>query len=180
LVLTDGRIIPAEVVVVGLGVTPALDWVAPSGITIDNGIVCTEYGESSLPDVYAIGDVARWFDPLRQEHIRVEHWTSAGEQAATVAHNIAAAPADREPLSRVPYFWSDQYDVKIQSLGYPSADDDVTTVRTGRGGDRLLAAYGRSGRLAGVVGFGVPRTLMAFQPLLAQGASYDEALGLLG
>jgi NADPH-dependent 2,4-dienoyl-CoA reductase/sulfur reductase-like enzyme len=179
LVLTDGTVLVAPLVVVGLGVVPALGWLDSSGLTIDNGIVCDAYGESSVPGVFAVGDVARWFDPLVERHVRIEHWTSAGEQAATVAANLLSAPEARTPLNRVPYFWSDQYGTKIQSLGHPSGNADVMTARTGKQGDRLLAVYGENGRFTGVVGFGLPRRVTAMRPLLQARASYAEAIDAL-
>jgi NADPH-dependent 2,4-dienoyl-CoA reductase/sulfur reductase-like enzyme len=171
--LDDGSSIPADVVVVGIGVRPDLEWLADSGLTIDNGLVCDEFCATSASDVYAVGDVARWRNPLFDEHMRLEHWTNATEQAAAVAQNIVG---EATPFAPVPYFWSDQFDTKIQVLGAPRANDDVRFVRGSIDDGRFVAAYGRAGRLVGVVGFGSARHVMAFRPMLATATAYDDAL----
>jgi 3-phenylpropionate/trans-cinnamate dioxygenase ferredoxin reductase subunit len=171
--LDDGSSIDADVVVVGIGVRPELDWLASSGLTIDNGILCDEFSQASAPDVYAVGDVARWHNPLFGEAMRLEHWTNATEQACAVARNIAGDP---EPFAPVPYFWSDQFGTKIQVLGRPRADDDVRVVRGSIDEGKFVAVYGRDSRLTGVVGFSSARYVMAFRPMLASGAAYDDAI----
>jgi NADPH-dependent 2,4-dienoyl-CoA reductase/sulfur reductase-like enzyme len=171
--LDDGSSIAADVVVVGIGVRPELEWLASSGLTIDNGILCDEFSQASAPDVYAVGDVARWYNPLFDEEMRLEHWTNATEQAGAVARNIVGEP---EPFGPVPYFWSDQFGVKIQVLGRPRADDEVRIVRGSIDEGKFVAVYGRGGRFVGVVGFSSARHVMAFRPLLATTTSYDDAL----
>jgi hypothetical protein len=83
-----------------------------------------------------------------------------------------------KPLDEVPYFWSDQYGTKLQMLGRPDADDKVTLLHVGPNADRLLAVYGRDGRVTGVFGMGAARWVMRMRPLLAEQASYDDALEL--
>ena len=85
----------------------------------------------------------------------------------------------RSPIDPVPYIWSDQYDVKIQVLGDPRPDDTVEVVDGSFEDGRFVALYGRSGRLAAAVGFGRPRQLMGFRPLLSEGATFDQGLALL-
>jgi NADPH-dependent 2,4-dienoyl-CoA reductase/sulfur reductase-like enzyme len=171
--LDDGTSIAADVVVVGIGVRPELEWCVSSGLTIDNGILCDEFCQASAPDVYAVGDVARWQNPLFNAPMRLEHWTNATEQAAAVARNIVGEPT---PFAPVPYFWSDQFDTKIQVLGVPRADDEVRVVRGGLEENKFVAAYGRAGRLVGVVGFSSARHVMSFRPMLATTTAYDDAI----
>jgi NADPH-dependent 2,4-dienoyl-CoA reductase/sulfur reductase-like enzyme len=114
--LSDGSRIDADVVVVGIGVTPNTEWLERSGLTIDNGIVCNGSGEAA-PDVYAAGDVARVANRWHGDSPRIEHWTNAVEQAVHAAENALAGPEASTSFSSVPYFWSDQYDRKIQFIG---------------------------------------------------------------
>ncbi|HET6907973.1 MAG TPA: FAD/NAD(P)-binding oxidoreductase, partial [Mycobacteriales bacterium] len=114
--LAVGSVLPADIVVVGLGVTPEVDWLVGSGLEIDHGIRCDSYGTTSAPDVFALGDVASYQHAVTGVHHRFEHWTSAVDQAAVVAHNLLAEPQSRREHTAVPYFWSDQHKVKIQSL----------------------------------------------------------------
>ena len=106
--LSDGSRIDADVVVVGIGVTPNTEWLEGSGLTIDNGIVCNGSGEAA-PDVYAAGDVARVANRWHGDSPRIEHWTNAVEQAVHAAENALAGPEASTSFSSVPYFWSDQY-----------------------------------------------------------------------
>jgi len=162
--LVDGAELPADVVVVGLGVVPSIEWLDGSGIDVDNGVVCDERGRTGVAGVYAIGDVAAWADANTGVRRRVEHWTTAVDHSAVVARQIAGGPeVDDEPLP-VPYFWSDQYRMKIQSLGFPSPDAEVEIVDiTDR---KRVALYGRDGVLTGVVGFSAPSAVMKARALL--------------
>jgi 3-phenylpropionate/trans-cinnamate dioxygenase ferredoxin reductase subunit len=173
-VLADGSVIPAATVVVGLGVRPATEWLEGSGIAVDNGILCDQWCQTSVPGIFAVGDAARWFNGPTGRHERVEHWTNAVEQAEVVAHNVLAAAADRRAYAPVPYFWSDQYDVKIQALGFPSPGDDVQ-LHTVSPANRPLALYSHDGQFTAVVGFSAPGTVMKLRPLLADGASIADA-----
>ncbi len=174
--LSDGSTVELDGMVVGLGVTPNVEWLESSGLTVDDGIVCNARGETSHEHVYAIGDVARWVNVLSGGHRRVEHWTTTIGHAAIVAREIAEGTHQRRPLSEVPYFWSDQYGTKIQCVGEPSASADVTSVLTGPSADRPLFLYGQAGRLAGVAGFGLPRAVMQLRALIAEGSSLERAL----
>jgi 3-phenylpropionate/trans-cinnamate dioxygenase ferredoxin reductase subunit len=173
LLLSDGGTVDAPVVLVGLGVLPEVDWLAGSGIDVDDGVLCDARGRTSLPGVWAAGDVARWVQPRSGQHRRVEHWTSAADQGVAVARDMLG---QGEPLDEVPYFWSDQYATKLQVLGSPHPDDDVTLLKVGPAGDRMLGVYGRDGRVAGVVGASAARWVMRMRPLIAAGVPYDEAV----
>src|SRR5579875_1492229 len=116
--LTDGSRVPADLVVVGLGVTPATDWLDGSGLRVDDGVVCDATGAAEGgTDVVAAGDVARWWHPLYERHLRIEHWDHAGRQGAAAARTLLAGKDRAEHYDELPYFWSDQYDLKIQLLG---------------------------------------------------------------
>ncbi len=176
--LDDGSTLAADVVVVGIGIVPTTGWLEGSGLEIDNGVV-VDSTLHATEDVLAAGDVARWQDLSNARAVRAEHWTNAAEQGAAAARNLLAGRGSAEPFITVPYIWSDQYDVKIQVLGDPGPDDDVRVVDGSFEEGRFVAVYGRSGRLAAAVGFGRPRQLMGFRPLLSDGATFDQALALL-
>ena len=159
---------------VALGVTPDVDWLADSGLEVAGGVRCDASGQTSVPGVYAVGDVAQWRHPLARAHRRIEHWRSAGEQAAAVAATILVSEAPTE-VSSVPYFWSDQYDVKIQCLGEPIATDTVHVVEDD--GRKFLAYYERDGVVAGVVGGGMPGKVMKTRAKIAAAAPISDVLG---
>ncbi len=173
--LTDGTVLDADVVVIGIGVTPTTDWLAGSGVPVDDGVV-TDPRLFAADGVVAAGDVARWQDATSGEYRRIEHWTNAAEQAVVAARNLLAGPDAAVGYEPVPYFWSDQYDVKIQVLGDPRPDDTVVVVDGSVDERRFVALYGRGGMLRAVVGFNRPRQLMAYRPLLERRAGFDEAL----
>jgi 3-phenylpropionate/trans-cinnamate dioxygenase ferredoxin reductase subunit len=123
LLLSDGRIEPADLVVVGVGVTARTELaVAAPGMRVDDGIVVDEHLESTVSDIYAAGDVARAWHPRYRRHLRVEHWANATHQGTTAGRNAAGG---RDIYDRVPYFFSDQYDLGLEYLGHASADDEV-------------------------------------------------------
>ncbi len=167
----------ADIVLVGIGATPAVGWIEGSGLALDDGIVCTET-LLAAPGVYAAGDVARWPNQLFGETMRIEHWTNAAEQGAAAANNLldVAAGADPQPYAPVPFFWSDQFDQRIQFLGRAASDDDVVVAAGSAAEGKLLALYGRRGRLRAAFGFNAPRWVMPMRQLLLDQASMDEAL----
>lgn len=181
--LADGDVIAADVVVVGIGVVPATDWLAGSGLELRDGVVCDEMLAAvtvagGSPGVFAAGDVARWRNPLFDEEMRVEHWTNAAEQGAAAAGNLLALAEGRPPVAYapVPFFWSDQYDRRIQFLGRCDAGDDVRVVVGSVDDRQFVALFGRAGRLRGVLGLNMPRLVMPYRRLLAERASWDDAL----
>jgi len=176
--LADGTEVVADAAVVGIGGEPRLDWLAGSGAAVAGGLTCGPTGRVvGLDATWAVGDVALWEDPTLGGHHRHEHWTSAGDQAAVVARDILGAQL---PPPAVPYFWSDQFGLKIQLLGHPDAADDVV----GLHGDGLdggpirgtVAAYFTGDRLAAVAGFGAARRIVRYRQLVAAGASRAETL----
>jgi NADPH-dependent 2,4-dienoyl-CoA reductase/sulfur reductase-like enzyme len=168
-VLSDGTTLEADVVVVGVGVVPNTEWLEGSGLTIDNGVVCDETCLAA-PGVVAAGDVARWPNRRFGEVMRVEHWENAQEQGSHAARRLLGDTAPYEP---VPWFWSDQYDRKIQLAGRSGPDDEVRIVDGSIDERRFVAVYGRAGRLVGVLGMNRPRPVIQYRRLIAEGASWD-------
>ncbi|MGV0851612.1 NAD(P)/FAD-dependent oxidoreductase [Mycolicibacterium phlei] len=171
-VLSDGSEIDADLVIVGIGSNPATGWLEGSGIKLDNGVVCDEHGRTSAPHVWAIGDVASWRHTLGHQ-VRVEHWSNVADQARVL---VPALLGEEPPaVVSVPYFWSDQYDVKIQALGEPEPGDTVHIVEDD--GRKFLAYYERDGVLAAVVGGGMPGKVMKARAKIAAGAPIADVLG---
>ena len=178
--LGDGEHVPADVVVVGIGVVPATAWLEGSGLELRDGVVCGIDLNVGRPLTYAAGDVVRWHNPLFDEEMRVEHWTNAAEQGALAATNLLAEAAGgaTEPYAPVPFFWSEQYDRRIQFIGRAGADDDVRIVAGSVDERRFAALYGRGGRLRGVLGVNMPRNVMPFRKHLIDGTSFDDAVAI--
>ncbi|MBE8470443.1 NAD(P)/FAD-dependent oxidoreductase [Streptomyces justiciae] len=124
--LADGRLLPADIVVVGVGVRPNTDWLAGSGVQVDDGVVCDSGCATGVPGVVAVGDVARCPHPFTGRHTRIEHWSNATEQARTAARTLLTGVSAAAPATP-PYFWSDQYGVRIQVAGHitPGAAPEV-------------------------------------------------------
>ena len=173
--LSDGTVLAADVVVVGIGATPATDWLVESGLTLSDGVVCDTYCRAGAPGVFAAGDVARFHNPLFDETMRIEHWSNAVEQGVHAAANMLDE-AGATPYVHVPWFWSHQYDVKIQSAGRMRDGDEMRIVSGSLEKRKFAALYGRSGRLTGVLAINQPRALLQFKKLLAAGSSWEAAL----
>ena len=175
--LSDGTSVEADVVVVGIGVIPNTEWMEGSGLTVDNGVVCDETCLAA-PGIAAAGDVARWPNRLFGETMRVEHWDNAIEQGQHAVRRLMATDDEAQPYTPVPWFWSDQYDRKIQLAGRARPDDEVRIITGSTEERRFAALYGRAGRLVGVLGFNRPRHVMKYRNLIAQGTSFEEALAV--
>jgi NADPH-dependent 2,4-dienoyl-CoA reductase/sulfur reductase-like enzyme len=175
--LADGGTIDADVVVVGVGVVPETRWLEDSGLALDDGVVCDETCLAA-PGIVAAGDVARWPNPLFDgEIMRVEHWTNATEQGVAAARRLLVDDASSaEAFAPVPFVWSDQYDVKIQVVGSVRGDDEVAVADGSLDEHRFVALFGRGGRLVGALGFSRPRLVMQYRKLIAERASWDDAL----
>jgi 3-phenylpropionate/trans-cinnamate dioxygenase ferredoxin reductase subunit len=156
---------------------PETRWLEGSGLALDDGVVCDETCLAA-PGIVAAGDVARWPNPLFDgERMRVEHWTNATEQGVAAARRLLVDDAaSAEPFAPVPFVWSDQYDVKIQVVGSIRGDDEVTVADGALDERRFVALFGREGRLVGALGFSRPRIVMQYRKLIAQRASWDDAL----
>jgi phthalate 3,4-dioxygenase ferredoxin reductase subunit len=175
---SDGTTLAAATVVVGIGALPNDGWLRDSGLRVDDGVVCDQFGRAA-PHVYAVGDVARWFRPRHGRAIRVEHWTSASEQAACVAHNIVDS---EQPKAHdgIEYVWSDQYDVKIQIVGQTGPGlVPVHLDRAGVDGAFAVLFAGPDGRLAGAVTVGWPRALATCRRGVLAANAVDEVRAAL-
>jgi 3-phenylpropionate/trans-cinnamate dioxygenase ferredoxin reductase subunit len=170
--LSDDTELDADLVVVGIGSKPATAWLEGTGIAVDNGVVCDAAGRASASNVWAIGDVASWRNTVGHQ-VRVEHWSNVADQARVLVP--AMLGRDVPSTVTVPYFWSDQYDVKIQCLGEPEATDIVHIVEDD--GRKFLAFYERDGVVAGVVGGGMPGKVMKVRSKIAAGAPIADVLG---
>ncbi len=170
--LSDGTELDTDVVIVGIGSHPGTGWLEGSGLELDNGVVCDETGRASAPHVWAIGDVASWRDHVGGQ-VRVEHWSNVADQARVLVPTILG----QEPPAAVsvPYFWSDQYDVKIQALGEPEATDTVHIVEDD--GRKFLAYYERDGVVVAVVGGGFPGKVMKTRAKIAAKTPISDLLG---
>ncbi|WP_326670682.1 NAD(P)/FAD-dependent oxidoreductase [Streptomyces canus] len=168
--LEDGRSVPADIVVVGVGARPCVEWLAGSGIELDDGVKCGADGRTSLAGVVAVGDCASWYDPRAGLHRRVEHWTGARERPDAAVTALLAGGAVEPSAPRPPYFWSDQYGVKIQFAGHAAGADSVTIEEGARDDRNVLAVYRRSGHPVAVLGMNQPRLFMRWRKQLAAAA----------
>ena len=173
--LVDGTVVECDVVLVAIGAVPTTDWLEGSSLTIDNGVVC-DATLRAAPAVVVAGDVCRWpnaaFD---DELMRIEHWTNAAEQGTHAARSLLAGD-DAEPFVTVPFVWSDQYDVKIQSAGRFGGDDRMEIVHGALDEFRFTAIFERAGRISGVLGFTMARRVIQYRRMIAERASFTDAL----
>ena len=183
--LADGSAIDADLVVVGIGVVPNTGWLEGSGLTLDDGVVC-DATTLAAPGVVAAGDVARWPSRRFGELMRVEHWDNAIAMGPTPPDGCwparreeagGEATGEPEPYDPVPWFWSDQYDRKIQLAGRSAGADEVRVVDGSTEERRFVALYGRGDRLVGALAMNRPRQLLAYQRLIERGATWAEAMG---
>ncbi len=174
--LSDGEVLPAELVIVGVGAAPAVEWLEGSGVEVDNGVLCDATGATSVEGVYALGDCARWENARYPERPRFEHWTSAVEQSDVVAKRIVHGKA--ETYAPVPYVWTDQFQLRIAIAGEIAQGDEMHVCLGALEDDQFLAIFARDGRVSAAVGFKRPRQLNALRRRMAEpgGVSLDEAL----
>lgn len=178
LVLDDGTHVPCELCVVGIGMAPSVSWLEGSEVALEDGVRCDETLATNVPRIVAAGDAANWYNPLFEERMRVEHWTNAVEQARHAVGTLLAPPGEAAPFESVPMFWSDQFDIKIQGAGRPKPTDELI-VPEPSSDDRLVALYGRAGRLVGAVAFNQPPKLIQLRRLISMRAAVDDATKIL-
>ena len=179
--LDDGEAVPADVVVVGIGVAPATQWLENTELEIRDGVVCDTTLNAGVPGIYAAGDVCRWFNNLYDQDMRVEHWTTASEQGAAAASNLLAVARGEQakPYSAVPFFWSDQFTARIQFLGRANGDETAHIVVGSPEERSFVALYEKDGYLKAALGVSRPKQLMPFRKLLAERATWEQALELV-
>jgi 3-phenylpropionate/trans-cinnamate dioxygenase ferredoxin reductase subunit len=146
---SDGRVHEAGLVVVGVGIRPNTRLAEQAGLDVDNGVVVDEMLRTSAPDIYAAGDVANAWNPLLGTRLRVEHWANAANQGKAAGLSMAGSG---EPYAKIPYFFTDQYDLSMEYHGYVDRDGaDQVVLRGDPAGERWLAFWLRDGRvLAGM------------------------------
>lgn len=178
-VLSDGSTLDADVVVAGIGVMPNVEWLAGSGLPVSNGVVC-DRSCAVAPGIVAAGDVACWPSARFGELARIEHYDHAvtmGEHAArTLLRAPTAGSEPPDPYDPVPWFWTDQYDRKLQLAGRVRADDQMVIVDGSLTERRFAAVFGRAGRLVGVVGMNRPAVVMRWRNRILEGTSWDDVL----
>jgi NADPH-dependent 2,4-dienoyl-CoA reductase/sulfur reductase-like enzyme len=153
--LADGTRLPADVVVVGIGAIPNIEWLADSGVALGNGVLTDVRGVTNVPGVVAVGDCAAAWSVSAERHVRIEHWTHALERPATAV--AALLGADGTVPTTVPYFWSDQYDARIQFAGSRREDDVVRVVEGSCAERSFLVTYERDGVPVAVLAMNQPR-----------------------
>jgi 3-phenylpropionate/trans-cinnamate dioxygenase ferredoxin reductase subunit len=173
----DASTLDVGAVIVGVGVSTNVEWLASSGLVVDNGVVVDEH-LLATERIAAIGDVARfaWRSVTGTELVRIEHWEVTNGHASQLA-GYWTGGEETAPIM-VPYFWSDQYGQKIQLLGHPRADDDVVRVSTRDDDKKWLALYSRAGVVTGVVTLNNPRGLMLSKGLLEAPTTIDQAVAM--
>ncbi|MBV9593429.1 MAG: FAD-dependent oxidoreductase [Actinobacteria bacterium] len=159
---TNGSVVAADTVLVAIGCTPATEWLQQSGLRLSDGIACDDRCRAAV-DVYAAGDVAEWFNTRFGREMRVEHRTNASEQGLAVAANLLG---EDRAFSPVPYFWSDQYDVKLQSHGVLPAGAELTVEYGSIESGRFVVAYRRDGTVHGVLGWNAPKQTRELRELI--------------
>ena len=168
--LADGRTIPAATVVVGVGVRPQSGLAEEAGVVVDDGVIVDRHGRTSRPWLLAAGDVAsRPHLHCPAPRVRIEHWNNALYQGAAAGRTMAGLPSTDDAI---PYFWSDQYDVKLQMFGWPEPSDDVVT----RGDPASRSAtflWLRDGRPVAAAGMNRPREVRAARGLIEQRARVE-------
>ncbi len=185
LALDDGSEVRAEVVVVGVGVVPNTGWLEGSGLTLDNGVRCDETCLAA-PGIVAAGDVASWPNPRFDEVMRVEQWENAIEMGEHAARRLLAElpgaaaddPARTAAFQPIPWFWSDQYDRKLQLAGRPSGSDDIEIVEGTVEERRFVALFRRGDRCTGVLGVNRPRHVMQARMKMAESLDWQAVRDL--
>ena len=170
-VLSDGSIEKATTVVVGIGVQPATAVADSAGLTVDDGIVVDEFLQTSAPGVYAAGDVAKAFHPHYQERIRVEHWSNALNQGTTAGRNAAGA---NEAYDRLPYFFTDQYDLGMEYVGMGRGDDDVL-IRGDVETREFIAWWLRDGRVTAAMNVNIWDVADDLRAVVSSGRTADRS-----
>jgi NADPH-dependent 2,4-dienoyl-CoA reductase/sulfur reductase-like enzyme len=171
LTLSDGTTEPADLVVVGIGVTPETGWLESSGLALGDGVLCDERCATNAEGVVACGDVARFKTGLDGATVRVEHWSNAVEQAAAAVQRLLDGPS-APAFTSIPYFWSDQYDAKIQFAGRRSPGDTLRIVEGSVADRNLVAHYGRAGKLTAVLTVNKPAAFIRGRKAIGEGAEF--------
>ncbi|WP_404316142.1 NAD(P)/FAD-dependent oxidoreductase [Prescottella equi] len=169
--LDDGTVVGADIVLVAIGSVPAVDWLATSGLPLGDGLLCDQYCEAA-PGIVGAGDVASWPHP-DFGRLRLEHRMNATEQGTAAARTLLGY---RDSFAPVPYFWTDQYDVKIQAYGRTSGDDDFAVVAGDPDAGRFAGLFGRDGRTSAAISWNMPREARVLRTKVIERAPWPEAV----
>ncbi|HUN31516.1 MAG TPA: FAD-dependent oxidoreductase [Trebonia sp.] len=166
-ILDDGAVLPADCVLIAIGAVPETGWLAGSGLSLGNGVDCDEFLRAA-PGIYAAGDVASWVSSRYQRRLRVEHRMNATEMGAAAARNLLAEAAGGEqiPFDPVPYFWSDQYQVKLQVHGDLNPSDGVTIQEGTPADGKFVALFHRDGVPTAVLGWNAAARMPVYRKQL--------------
>jgi NADPH-dependent 2,4-dienoyl-CoA reductase/sulfur reductase-like enzyme len=171
--LTDGSVIDADLVLIAIGAGPVTDWLIGSGVEITDGVAVDATLATSVPYIYAAGDVARWPDRITGHSTRVEHWTNASEQGTRAARNLLE-PSKAIPYNGIPYVWSDQQGRRIQIAGHSQLGEARFLIGS-PDGDSYLAVLVKDDRVVGAVGFDRPGLeFKRARRLVSESASWSE------
>lgn len=165
--LTDGARLDADAVVVGMGSRPNVDWLAGTGLVLEDGLGCDEHGRAA-DAIWGVGDVAAWMDLATGSRIRVEHRLHAAYQAQHVARSIACSSL--APFEATPYFWSDQHHLRIQAFGRLLPGSEVQIIAGSTAERRLVAHYVKNGVVVGVLGVNMPKETRVASSMLGSPA----------
>lgn len=171
--LADGTVIPADVVIIGVGVIPNIELAEAAGLTIDNGIVVDEFARTSDHDIVAAGDCTNHYNPIYDRKLRLESVQNATDQAKTAANTLCGK---LEAYNTLPWFWSDQYDLKLQIAGLSQGFDQVVIRGSYETGRSFAAFYFQEGKLIAVDAINRPKEFMLAKRALAEKKSADAAL----
>ncbi len=170
-VCAGGKTVNAEIVIVGIGIIPNVELAADAGIATDNGITVDQYGETSAPGIYAVGDVANHPNPILGHRVRLESWQNAQNQAIAAARNMCG---EHTPFAEVPWFWTDQYDVNLQVAGAPLAWDRIVTRGEPTSG-KFMVFYMAGDRVVSANAFNLGRDMRFAKKLIETGRAVSDA-----
>jgi NADPH-dependent 2,4-dienoyl-CoA reductase/sulfur reductase-like enzyme len=176
--LSDGTVLPTDVLVIGIGARPATDWLTDSGIALhrrDGGIICDRQLATSVAGVWAAGDVAWWDNETLGQQMRLENWTNASQQGTHAGRN--AVRRDPTGFGTVPYYWTDWYQQRIQFVGIAPSDEVHLTGSVAE--SRFIAIYRTGSTITGAVTLNQPGRIMKLRAMVAAGRSWDEAMAFV-
>lgn len=172
--LADGSRIRTDLVLVAVGIRPNTQWLDGSGLLLDDGVVCDEYGRTSVDGIYAVGDVSKWFEPTLDRHVRYEHWAAATEQADVMVRRLLCD--DGSPIRCGPsYFWSDQYGIRTQYVGAAMPGDAIARLRANNGVPAAWV-YSRDGIITAALTHGQARLFGRLRRALLEKARLTDVV----
>jgi 3-phenylpropionate/trans-cinnamate dioxygenase ferredoxin reductase component len=175
--LDDGTKLPADILIVGVGVEPNTRWLSGTALDGVGGVPCSAAGATAVPGIWSVGDVARWMVPRLGRRVRFEHWTNAVEQAGVVARNLLGLSAPEHIHEPVPYVWTDQYGQKIQQVGRRH-DGDTTTVVYRTADNHFVAVEHNGQHVNRALALGVPQALPHLRRAIRSGADLRSVISL--